>query len=185
MEKEKQVACHRNRRLGHYAVAGILLAALAGCGPMMIQSNPGTFAVAPEAGAQLRGPQSVALNNAYKAETQVKIFEGRSRDWMADLQQYTKTAIAILDREMTKKGISNTPQAAKSVALRVRDVHSGLGWHIRASLVLEAQYGDGTKSTIVTENTSPATAQRAVDGAIMLAVTQLLRDEQFLAYVNR
>lgn len=175
---------HWSRRFG-YALAGLLLTELAGCGPLMIQSNPGTFAVPPEAGAQLRGPQNVALNNAYKAETQVKLLVG-ARDWIADLQQYTETAIAILDREMTKKGISNTLQAPKSVTLSVRDVRAGTGWGvIRALLILDAQYGDGTKSTIETENTSPATAWRAVDGAIMLAVTRLLRDEQFLAYVNR
>jgi hypothetical protein len=176
---------NQNYRLRQYTAAGFLLAALAGCGPLMIQSDPNTFAVAPEAGAQLRGPQSISLNNSYNVQTQVQIFDG-GRTWQADLKQYTETAIAILDREMTKKSISNTAAAAKSMTLRVRDVHANLGgWVIRASLVLDAEYGDGTKSTIETSNSSPGTAWRAVDGAIMFAVTRLLRDDQFLAYLNR
>ena len=177
------MVCQWSRRLS-YVLAGLLLTALTGCGPLIIRSNPDTFAVPAEAATQLRGQQSVALNNAYKAETQVKIYTG-PRDWVADLEQYTETAITMLGREMTKKGIAVAPQATKSVTLRVHDVQVSLGWVIRCSLVLEAQHGDGTKSTIITENSSPGTAWRAVDGAIMLAVSRLLRDEQFLAYVNQ
>lgn len=184
MQENDRVTRSGNRRLAYAAAAGLLAAALAGCGPLMIQSDPATFPVTPGAGADLRGPQSVTLNNAYQAPTQAMIYTG-ARDWAADLQQYTQTAITLLDREMAKKDISNSAQASKSITLRVRDVHAGLGWVIRASLILEAQYGDGTRSVIATENTSPATAFRAVDGAIMLAVTRLLNDERFIAYVNR
>ena len=143
--------------------------------------RPGSGLVA---AAQVRGGQSVALNNAYTAETQVKIFAG-GVDWLADLKQYTETAMTMLGNEMQKKGITVAPQSAKSVTLRVYDVQASPGWVIRSSLALEALYGDGTQSTIRAENTSPSDAWRAVDGALMFAVTRLLRDEQFLAYVNR
>ena len=181
MEKARQEAF---AWLGRGVLGGLVLAALAGCGPLEVKSDPTTCNVAPDAGSQLRGPQSITLINSYKAETQVKIQEG-ARDWMADLQQYTETAITLLNGEMAKKGISNSPQAAKSVTLRIFNVHANPGWTIRASLALEAQYGDGTKSAIVTDNSSPANAWRAVDGAIMIAVSRLLSDEKFLAYVNR
>jgi len=167
-----------------FALAGLALAAISGCGPLVVKSNPGTFSVPADAAAQLNKQQSVTLDNAYKAETQVYIYTG-ARDWQADLQQYTETAIALLGREMTKKGIDLAPQSAKSITMRVRDVQASPGWVIRTILVLEAQYGDGTKSTIAAENTSPSDAWRAVDGAIMRAVSQLLRDDKFLAYVNR
>lgn len=167
-----------------FAFSGLLLAALTGCGPLIIKSNPSTFSVPADAAAQLVKQQSVALNNAYKAETQVRIFTG-TRDWQGDLQQYTDTAITLLGREMTKKGTDLSPQSAKTITLRVRDVQASPGWVIRSVLVLEAQYGDGTISTIASENTSPSDAWRAVDGAIMRAVSQLLRDDKFLAYVNR
>ncbi len=91
---------------------------------------------------------------------------------------------------MTGKGIDLSPQAAKSVTLRVLDVRGNLipyPLHPEAvtSLVLEAQYGDGTKSVVATDNDSPGGISRAVSGAIMFAVTRLLRDEKFLAYVKR
>ncbi|MGE5849960.1 MAG: hypothetical protein ACM362_07530 [Candidatus Methylomirabilota bacterium] len=112
--------CRWGRGFG-YALAGLLLTALTGCGPLLIASRPDTFAVPEDAAALVRGGQSVALNNACTAETQVKIFTG-GVDWLADLKQYTETAMTMLGNEMQKKGITVASQSAKSVTLRVYDV---------------------------------------------------------------
>ena len=167
-------------------LAGALAAALAGCGPVTLMAKPDTFPVPPEAAEQLRGGQSVALNNAYKAKTDATVYSVRDQPgWVGDLQQYTDTAIVMLGREMGKKAVTVGPQAAKSVTLRVYDVQGTPGWTIKITLALDAQYGDGTKTTIRTENSSPSDAWRALDGALMFAVSRLLRDPEFLAYVNR
>jgi hypothetical protein len=172
------------RKLGG-AWAGLLLAALAGCGPVNVKPDPSTFPVPADAAAQLRGKQSVALNNAYPSETVATIFSG-AVEWHADLRQCTETAITLLGEEMTKKGIELSPTASKKITLRVLNLHAGpSAFVIKSSLTLEVLYGDGAKSVIVTENSSPADAHRAVSGAIMYAVTRLLRDERFLAYANR
>jgi hypothetical protein len=164
-------------------LAASLLAAAA-CGPLTVQSDPDTFAVPAGTASQLRGPQTVALGNAYAAETRVTIYPG-GPTWNADLKQYTDTAITMLGREMDKQGIKVASPAAKSVKLRVLNVQASPGWVIRSSLEMEAEYGDGTKSMLRTENSSPSDAWRAVNGALMYAVARLLVDEAFLAYVNR
>jgi hypothetical protein len=171
-----------------YRNAGVALACLwlAGCGPVMLAAKPDTFPVPAEAAGALRGGQTLALNNAYKAKTEAVVYSVRDQPgWVGDLQQYTDTAIVMLGREMGKKGVTVAPQAAKSVTLRVFGVTGEPGWTIRVTLSLEAQYGDGTKSTIRTENSSPSDAWRALDGALMFAVSRLLRDDEFLAYVNK
>jgi hypothetical protein len=168
--------------------AGIALAGLfvAGCGPVTLVAKPDTFNVPAEAGAKLRSGQSVSLNNAYKAKTDATVYSVRDQPgWIGDLQQYTDTAIVMLGKEMAKRAVTVGPQAAKSVTLRVYDVKGTPGWTIQVTLALEAQYGDGTKSVILTENSSPSDAWRALDGAIMFAVSRLLRDDDFLAYVNK
>lgn len=165
------------------AFAGLLLA---GCGPVMLASKPDTFPVPAEAAAQLRAGTSVVLHNAYKAKTEATVYSLRDQPgWVGDLQQYTDTAMVMLAREMGKKSVTVAPQAAKSVTLRVYDVQGTPGWTIQIKLALDAVYGDGTKTTIRTENSSPSDAWRALDGAMMFAVSRLLRDEQFLAYVNK
>ena len=82
---------------------------------------------------------------------------------------------------MQKKSVAVDPKAAKTVTLRVYGL-SAVGWE--AVLILEAQYGDGTKSTIKSQGTSQWTAWGMVDGSLMIAVSRLLDSYKFQAYVN-
>jgi hypothetical protein len=44
--------------------------------------------------------------------------------------------------------------------------------------------GDGTASTVPTENISPLGVSRSVEGALLFAVFGLLNDTLFVGYVN-
>ena len=166
-------------------VVVLLVGALAGCAPPVIKTNPDTFEVPRDATKYLHEGGTVALNNAYPAETKVKIWVYGDSGWFGDMKQYTDTAITMLGREMQKRSIAVDPKAQKTVTLRVYDVSASPGWVIHSSLTLEALYGDGTKSMIMTKNSSPSDAWRSVDGSLMYAVTQLLSDDRFVAYVNK
>jgi hypothetical protein len=163
----------------------LVVGGLAGCAPPVIHTSPDTFNVPADAARHLRSDTNVALKNAYPAETKVKIFTMGESGWFADMKQYTDTAVTMLGREMQKKGVAIDPKSPKTVTLKVYDVSASPGWVIHSSLTLEAVYGDGTKSTVRTENSSPSDAWRSVDGSLMFAVTRLLGDDQFVAYVNK
>ena len=171
------------RRLFARVIVALLVGVLAGCARTIV-SSPNTFNVPADAAKHLRAGGNVALNNAYQAETKVTFFRSGEVSWIADLKQYTDTAITMLGREMQKKSVAVDPKAAKTVTLRVYDLSASAPWHLRFVLILEAQYGDGTKSTIKSENRSPWTVWSAVDGSLMVAVFRLLGDDKFLAYVN-
>jgi hypothetical protein len=173
------------RRLFARVIVALLVGVLAGCARPIV-SSPNTFNVPADAAKHLRAGGNVALNNAYQAETKVTFFRSRSGEvsWVADLKQYTDTVITMLGREMQKKSVAVDPKAAKTVTLRVYDLSLRAPWHISLVLILEAQYGDGTKSTIKSENRSLWTVYNAVDGSLMVAVFRLLGDDKFLAYVN-
>ena len=171
-----------SRRFARVVVA-LLVGVLASCAST-IDSDPDTFNVPADAAKHLRAGGNVALNNAYQAETKVKILISGNSSWSGDLKQYTDTAITMLGREMQNKSVAVDPKAAKTVTLRVYDLSCSCHGPISFVLILEAQYGDGTKSTITTKNTSPGTAGRLVDGSLMFAVSRLLGDDKFLAYVN-
>jgi len=172
------------RRIAHRSVL-LIVALLAGCAPPLINTNPDTFSVPADAAKYLHEGGNVALKNAYPAETKVKIWTYGDSGWFGDMKQYTDTAITMLGKEMRKRSISIDPNAPKTVVLRVYDVSASPGWVIHSSVTLEAVYGDGTKSTITTTNSSPSDAWRSVDGSLMFAVTRLLADDQFVAYVNK
>jgi hypothetical protein len=179
--------CHWNNRLDS-VVVGLLLVVLTGCGAqtkVAIRSSPDTFAVPPSAAELLRGKQSIAMNNAYQAPTPVYLLTLGKADYFVDLKQFTETVMTLLEREMAKKAVTVAP-AAKSMTLRVHSVQNKHGFATTpASLVLDAEYGDGTKSLIHAQDSSAVSGGRAIDGALMRAVSQLLRDERFLAYANK
>lgn len=168
-----------------WLVVAVLLGALAGCAPPVINTKPDTFNVPADAAKYLHAGAPVALKNAYPSETKVKIFTMGESGWIADLKQYTDTAIIMLGREMAKKDVVIEPQAAKTITLKVYDVSASPGWVIKSYMTLEATYGDGTKSMVMAENSSPSDAWRSVDGSLMFAVTRLLGDDKFIAYVNK
>jgi hypothetical protein len=175
---------HWSRRFARMVVVlGVGL--LAGCAPPLINTSPDTFNVPADAAKYLHEGGTVALKNAYPSETKVKIWTYGETGWFADMKQYTDTAITMLAKEMQKRSVTVDPKATKTVVLRVYDVSASPGWVINSSVTLEAVYGDGTKSMIITTNSSPSDAWRSVDGSLMFAVTRLLGDDRFVAYVNK
>lgn len=169
-------------RTAKNAAALSLLSVTFGCAPLQITSNPDAFPVPLGSPLSLRGNPSVELLNAYKAQTQVKIFLG-GPTWEADLRQYTQSAITLLGRELRNSGATIAP-SGKTVVLRVHNVQAAPGaFLIPGSLVLDAEYGDGTRSSVA-EQDNASSAWRAVDGAMVRAVATLLVDARFQAHLN-
>ena len=162
-------------------LAAFLLLAAAAC-TVNIPSSPTAFNV--REGAKLRGEQRIALHNAYETSTVVTILRHGQNRWQTDLKSSTDTAISMLGRHMSKEGILIDSAAAKRITLRVHEVTAIAAFFAnRASLTLEANLGNGAVRSVRIHNTAPD-AQRVVDGAIALGLAELLRDEQFVAYVN-
>jgi hypothetical protein len=162
----------------------VLAALLAGC-TTEVGTNPETYSVAPAGLSHLRRPQTVALENAYPHETKVELKLTGGNVWIIELRRLTQTSIAMLARGMEGQGIKVAPDAPKRVTLRVSDPLAAAGYTIYARLNLEARFGDGTSTTIQAENRSPMSADRAFDGAVLFALTRLVGDERFVAYMNK
>jgi ABC-type uncharacterized transport system ATPase subunit len=90
----------------------------------------------------------------------------------------------MLERRMKKDGLTIDPMAPKQITLRVRDVSVLFdGFAALSTITIEADLGNNTKRALRIKNNSTS-AGRALDGAMVKGVTQLLNDEQFLLYVN-
>lgn len=167
------------------AIACLLVTIATGaCTRLEVESNPDTFPVPESAASGLRvDAGSIAIKNAYPEPTVVQVSEaGAGVD--ADLQQYTETAMTLLERALEKRGIEVAPSAGKTVTLKVTNIVYTYGWTIGYGLNLIADLGNGQRAVVNASNNSPATAWRAIDGALMRAVTKLLLDESFQRYVN-
>ena len=108
---------------------------------------------------------------------------GQSRG-EADLRQFTGSALAMLERRLQHDGIVAEPGSPKTISLRVKDMSViPSAFIVRVVLTVEAELGDGARRAFRTRDGSPD-AQRALDSAIALALSELVSDEQFIAYVN-
>ena len=161
----------------------LALLALAGC-KTQIESDPTTFDVRRDAAPRLRGQQSIALANAYSGPAIVVVARAPGNEARADMREFTNTAIGMLERRMKEDGIAIDAAASKRVTLRVKDARVlGDGFAALSTVTMEADLGDGSRSVLRINNNS-TTPRRALDGALVRGVTQLLNDKQFLAYVN-
>ena len=167
----------------------LLFATLAAC-VSNVKTSPDRYSVEPSAVTHLRGEQTVALMNAYTAETVVVVMQGSGSTAKSDLRELTNTAMVMLGRAMKQRNITVAPEAEKTIALRVHEVHADTAgvmpamW-IEAHLMLEARYPDGTKSSVNVVDTSVNGLAQAIDGAVLIALNGLLHQKQFVSYMNQ
>ena len=162
-------------------LALLLFLATTGC-TVDIPSRPAAFDI--REGTKLRGDQRIALLNAYQTPTVVTIMRSGQTRWEADLKSLTDTGISMLGRHMSTQGITIDSSSTKTITLRVHEVSATVApFANRVFITLGAELGNGTARSVRIPNTSPD-AQRALDGAVMFGLTELLKDDQVLAYVN-
>jgi len=175
-------------------VAGPLLAAtLAGC-VAQVETSPDTFSVEATRVSDLRGPQVLALRNAYNTPALEyaanQQFGIGNQTWRFDARQMTDTAIVMLQRAFANGAITVAPAADKEITLRVRVAGGRLRFvspwsEVTGYVILDATLGDGSVVSVKADNNSPLGHQRAYDGAILFALNYLLVEQRFVAYVNR
>jgi hypothetical protein len=169
-------------------VTSLVFINLLGCsgptGPLSVLSSPDTFALKAQNVPKFKSGTSYMITNAYKAPVSVQLHKDANKEWVGDLQQYTQTAATMLGRYLEKEGLKPTENGSKTIELRVKDVISPFGWTVTATLTLEARLGNGQVLQVFAENNSPATANRAIDGALMKAVATMLTLDKFEKYIN-
>lgn len=169
-------------------IAALLLTLATGC-VVTAPSNPTLYQIEPKGLAQLRGGQVVALQNGFPGAAKVNV-RLRSTTLEIDQREFTETAIAMLGRALQSRGIDTAGKDEKQVVVWVR--MAGMLVQIRppivqatARVVVHARFADGTETSIRAENMSPGGYGRAIDGAILFALNELVEDEKFVAYMNR
>lgn len=174
----------RSDKLFLMGVIIICILMLGGCGPIKIHSNPETFKPNYQPLPVLESKQQIRLDNAYSSEEVVDV-TADGPNWIGDLQQFTDTAIVILKEEFQKSNIIVLPVSETKMTLRIYNVNFVMGaWMVRCTLWLEIVMPDGKIVAVQGINSSPAGAFRAVDGAIIHAVENMLQDNRFVEYLS-
>lgn len=157
--------------------------ALASACTIEIPTDPGTFNVEPGRLSHLRRAQAIEVSNGYSGPSTVEIRQS-GNTFIIDHAKLTNTAIAMLSRAMSDQGIAPGPGGDKRITLRILQAAVVSAPNAPARVSLEARFGDG-RTTTVTANNRGFSAQRALDGAVLFALNQLLVDVTFIDYVNK
>ena len=153
-----------------------------GCGTVRLTASTNSFHIVKERVPSLKSGQTVKVDNFY-AKPKVVTLTGRLD---ADLQQYTATAMTLLEQGLGHQEISVGPNGKKSIKLQVHNVKYVRGfWSLQVDLNTTVTLGNGKSFTVTHHNSSPASGFRAVSGAIARAVEKILKHNEFIAYINK
>lgn len=173
--KGMQIAC-----LKTLLPAALFALLLGGCS-VNIGTSPTAYDFPSEKVFGVRPGVAANVTNFY-AEPQV--VELASRVY-CDLQHFTATAVTMVQRELKLKGVMMSPDAEKTVVLKIVYPNWVRGtWTTRGLVTLQALLGNGEEVTIDANYQTAGNAMRAFNGAILRAVTGLLEDRVFAAYMN-
>lgn len=168
----------RGRRSLLLACCALAVALATACS-VTIGTDPNAYPFPSDEVFEVAPGTALSVSNSYREPTRVKL-ENRV---YCDLQHLTETTRAIVERELVAKGAVLRDEASKKIVLRVINPIWTRGmWSVRASLGLEARYGDQAV-TIIGEYQTGGNAMRAFNGAILRATTALLKTPELKAYL--
>jgi len=129
---------------------------------------------------------SIWLENAQTDSEDLLFATNGGHKFYGNLKGWTETAMAITERELTKRGMLVTGSASKKLKLSVSSIKGTFGFAVvRVETTLKAETSDGYVNTYIGDNRSPATIYRAADGAVMRAVAEMLRDGNILDFLSK
>jgi len=129
---------------------------------------------------------SIWLENVQTDSEDLLFATNGGHKFYGNLQKWTKTAMAITERELAKRGMLVTGSASKKLKLSVSSIKGTFGFAVvRVETTLKAETSDGYVNTYIGDNRSPATIYRAADGAVMRAVAEMLRDGNILDFLSK
>ena len=131
------------------------------------------------------GEQPVHVVNAQDSTDEELIGQMGFDKYVANLHEWSDTAIRVLETELHHRNIVTAVDAEKEIKLAITDVnfYQG-GFSIRCKLDLKVETGDGDTMEFTGDNNSPWTLYRACGGAVVRAVAAMLNHPNVLYYLR-
>jgi hypothetical protein len=102
----------------------------------------------------------------------------------SSLFEFTDAAVKSLNSELSQRGMTISNDADKVLKLAVIDAQiSEVGFRWKCAVSLDIETEEGYKSRYIVNNLTPSNT-RVCGGAITLAITDLLNDQQVISYLN-
>lgn len=142
-------------------------------------------------------PDRITAQAGFAQGQKVSVLNGKSHGAVRVLgnigmHKYTGTeqqlADAIADQlsqELRERQIEVVASAGKSLEITVDRTSFEQGmWMIAGSLDFEIKFGNGTVKNYFVRNSTPTNVPRAFNGAVALAVIEILNDPEVISYIK-
>ncbi len=116
-----------------------------------------------------------------------KIFLGRvgAHHYYGSEQSLTDGIADQLAKELQKKNlvINNTSEKSLEIEVNYSNFEQGT-WKIAVTLEFTVKFGNGKTKSYTVRNSSPTSVDRTYNGAVALAVIEIINDQEVLTYIN-
>ena len=131
------------------------------------------------------GEQPVNVINAKDSADEELLGKLGVHTYLGNLQEWTDTAVKVLETELNDRNIVTTIEAEKKIKLAITkgEVFAHFST-LQCKLDLNMETGDGNTMVFTGDNHSPWTLSRACGGAVVRAVAAMLNDPNILYYLK-
>jgi hypothetical protein len=134
---------------------------------------------------QFREGQPVSIVKGKSDSSKIELGYVGAHQYYGSVQSLTDGIAEQLASELEKRGLEVNAAAEKSLEIAVNRSRFDRGmWKIAAILDFTVAFGNGTTKSYSVRNSSPATVERTYNGAVAVAVIEILNDPDVLAYIN-
>jgi len=142
-------------------------------------------------------PERVTSSPGFAENQEIQILKGKSNDadkilgsiglhkYYGSKQALTDGIVDQLGRELQKRQVEVNGTAGKSLVIAVTRTSFEQGMRkIAATLDFTVKFGNGKVKTYYVRNSSPGTVPRTFNGALALAVLEIINDPEVIAYIK-
>lgn len=106
-------------------------------------------------------------------------------NYFGNMQILTDGLAEQLAMEMEIRGLKIDETAGKSLEVAVQNANFERGmWKVAVTMVYVVKFGNGKTKAYTTRNSSPTTVDNTYNGAVALAVIDILNDPEVISYIN-
>ncbi len=168
----------------------LVVLVLSSCAPKVIRHDYSwvEYKIAPDrVTAQIDGENCPPLKiiKGISETTEKRMGNVGLHEYYGNNQLLTNAIADQLKWELTKRGLKISDTAEKSIELNV--IHTAFErgmWKIASNLDFTVTMGGSKTKNISVRNSSPATVDLAYNGAVALAVIEILNDPEIASYIN-
>ena len=169
-----------------YSTAVILSLFISGCTiSHHVTPDPYTYPLDPI--IDFNTNSSLRIVNSQQDNTEQVFLANGPNKWYANYQQWTDTAIKIMAKELTQRGVIISEDSERSVELLIRDAKTDIGFvKVTHSVELDVKLGNGYTAsyTGVNSNVMAGVYKQQYDGLVMRAVAAMLNDPIVIDYFS-